>query len=218
MKYPILRLPKPIAAALESEMLRRRYHIPHTISVTPSTSYTYYMKGRSNKIGCVIEVSLLLKKKIDPTVQQGRLQFEKRGYVLDYMPLWGGWNGDISSHIGAVNSDKTIRILNPGNAVIKCYVDNQTLFAGGEVILHPTDMPPAISEVRLSDRERLIVFIFGKLKAGPERFLTLEKFKVSQEEINNLVKRKVIKPTKNGYVITVTGLAARSDNPKIDRW
>lgn len=226
MRYPVSRLPKSIALSLEAELVHRHYIMPTTLLVKPSALFTYYMKGQEEKIGFVIETPLSFAK--GPTKELHRtgerpapsskvMKYAKGDYVFNYAVLWGTWNGDLITRSGVVNTDNTERLLSPNASVVKCYVGRNNKVSG-EVLFRPTEMPPAISQIVLSDRERTIMFIYARLKNSSERTLTLARLNITEQEIKTLLDKQALRSTKNGYVVTVAGFAAQSENPKVDRW
>lgn len=219
MRYPVSHLPKAISTAIEAELLQRKYYLPTLLEVIPATEYMYHMVGVENKAGFVIEASLALRKELTTDLASTmRSLCQKNGYYVVYSSYWGTWGGALGYGDNPVNSSKVKRTLLPGNVVIKCYVDKTTRGTKGKVLFHPTELPPIIPTLRLSDRDRMLLFAFAKLKEGSELTLALDRLQVSDSEIQSLITKQAIRQSKNGYSVTVAGLAAQSESPKLDRW
>lgn len=218
MRYPLSRLPKAIGMILDYELrIRRRQKTPTCLTVKAANTYAYYMKGEIDKVGFIVEVDLVLKKgSVNPNLID-RLQCSQNHQVANYLINWGSWNGDLSSRSGLVNSDKSERVLNRNQSVIRCYLERQSNNVIGDVLFHPDDVPSSIPQIELNDRERSLMFVFAKL-SGTEQAIALTRLNTSQEEISILLKKKAIKESRGGHAITISGLAAQSDNPTLDRW
>ena len=216
MRYPIQRVHKAVLSALEAELNKRNkaYKMPVVLDVVPGETFQYYMKGIPHKVGFVLNVSLT--EHSSPIEWSGQPIYESAhgGYLSN----WGSWEGDLyEPRIGIVNAFKEKQVLNKGIAVIKCYVDRHNSFTTGSVIMYPSDMPVPLPEVALSDRERNIMFILGNLKS-PEKEMAFARLDVLLEEIETLAFKKAIRSSRNGYIITDAGRAARLEIPKNDLW
>lgn len=218
MRYPVSRLPKAITMALDYEICKRRkWRLPTALTVKPANSFSYYMSGVVDKVGFVLETCLILRKgDIDPRLGK-RLQFCKDNQTVNYLINWGSYNGDLVTRTGTVNTDKTDRSIEKNNAVTKCYIDRNTNLMYGEVFFREDEMIPKIRQVELTDRDRELMFALGKL-SGNEQAIALTRMSASVDELSSLLERKAIKHVRSGYAVDLPGLAAQSDEPKLDRW
>jgi hypothetical protein len=218
MKYPVSRLPKAISMALDYEICKRRkWRLPNSLTVSSANSFNYYMRGVVDKVGFVLETSLILQQgDINPRIAN-RLQYCKDKLTVNYLINWGTYNGDLVTRTGVVNTDKIDRPIEKGNAVTKCYVDRNNNQITGEIFFREDEMLPKIRQIELSDRDRELMFVCGRLH-GSEQAIALVKLSASKEEIKSLLERKAIKHAKSGYAVDLPGLAAQSDEPKLDRW
>jgi len=218
MRYPISRLPKAIQMALDYEICKRRkWRLPNVLAVSPANSFMYYMQGITDKVGFVLETALTLRQgDIDPRLGS-RLQYSKEKRTVNYLINWGSYNGDLATRTGTVNTDKLERPIEKGNAVTKCYVDRHTSHIYGTVFFREDEMLPRIRQVELTDRDRELMFALGRLN-GNEQAIALVRMSATGDEIASLLERKAIKQARNGYAVDLAGLAAQSDEPKLDRW
>jgi len=218
MIYPVSRLPRAIVMALDYEIIKRRkWRLPNVLTVKPANSFSYYMQGIADKVGFVLETSLILRKgDIDPQVGN-RLQYCKDGQTVNYLINWGSYNGDLVTRTGLVNTDKNERPIEKGNAVTKCYVDRNNIRIFGEVFFREEEMLPRIKQIELSDRDRELMFALARLN-GSEQAIALARMSASRDEIESLLERKAINHARSGYTIDLPGLAAQSNEPKLDRW
>lgn len=203
MRYPFSRVHKNIINALSNEFKQhnKSYRLPVVVDLVPSDKFSHYMKGFVNKIGLVLEINL------------------KPAGSSFYKSNWGSWNGDYERALaGVVNSDKSEKTITSGLAVGKWYIDYHQHFTVGEVLMHPDDMPTPIPPVELSKRERSLMFVFGSLKDRVEREMALSRLGAMPVELNDLIKKKAIKQSDKGLVITLAGAAARLDVPQDELW
>lgn len=218
MRYPIIKLPRAIDMVIEYELCtRRRYRKPTTLKIESAETFNYYCKGVPNKTGFVIDLSLALKPApIDPHLMS-RLQTIRGKNVANYVIQWGSVNGDIAVGNGIVNVDKSIKAINPGTVIIKGYVDRKDVGISATAYFHPKNVPPSIPEIELSDRERMLMFIFDKL-SGTEQAVAMSRISVGYDEISSLLNKQAIRHSRGGYEITLIGMSAASENPGVDRW
>lgn len=216
MRYPIQRVHRAVLSALEAELDKRNkaYKMPVVLDIVPSETFQYYMKGVQHKVGFVLNVALTEQS---APIEWAGLTICESSHGT-YICNWGSWDGDlIEPRIGIVNALKEDQVLNKGVAIVRCYVDRYNSCTTGSVIMHPSDMPVPLPEVILSDRERNIMFIMGNLKS-PEKELAFSRLEVRPEEIELLALKRAIRSSRNGYIITDAGRAARLDIPKNDLW
>jgi hypothetical protein len=218
MRYPIAKLPKAIEMVIDYELCsRRKYRKPITIKVDTAETFNYYCKGIQNKIGFVIDLSLILKQApIDPGLMN-RLQAIKGKSVANYGIQWGSANGDLSVGSGIVNTDKTLRPINPGTVIVKGYVGRTDHIISATAFFHPSNAMPIIEDISLSDRERMLMFVFAKL-SGTEQAVALSRLNTTYDEIAALFKKQAIRHNHGGYEITMVGMSAASEYPEMDRW
>lgn len=218
MRYPIIKLPRAVDMVVEYELCaRRRYRKPTTVKVESAETFTHYCKGIQNKTGFVIDLSLDLKKApIDPHLVN-RLQTIKGKSVANYVIQWGSVNGDLSVGSGIVNVDKSVKPINPGTVIIKGYVDRHDTTISATAYFHPKNAPPVIPDIELTDRERVLMFVFAKL-SGTEQAVALSRLDATYDEISALLNKQAIRHSRGGYEITLVGMSAASENPGVDRW
>lgn len=195
-------LPKVISTSIteEAKIMFGVITLPYALSVRKSDKFSYYIRGQHNHYGAVIFVDL----------NSGQHYTE-----------WGSLHGDFhNDRPGNVNSNKTERDVAKDHAVIKLSFSamNRNLPPTGEIIFHPDVPLPKVQELELSKRERTILFPFGLFSSSTNIKEALARLDVTKTEIDNLVKKNALVPTRKGYKLTVSGLCARSNPPNNFYW
>ncbi len=196
MRYPISKLNKKILKPLVHELKHNGYHVPKTVKLFPATSYCYYVKGSPGRIGFVFEINFKADKNVPVKIN------------------YGSWNGDYRAKIvtGLVNSDKTEHEITSIQAICKGYLDEKN-YPSIEIYMLPGNMPKEIPEIKLSNRERRIMYIIGNLSSKSEREMALSRCSVSAKEIAGLVKKDALIFNNKGQLnLTLSGEAARLDS------
>lgn len=201
-KMPYKTLPAKLRDILHREFELGGWALPHLVTVQGEASYIYYMKIEDEKSNFVIE-------------------FDTKTSL--YKKITAGRGNDYYRQPTKIDRDKIKKTLNKNNLVVKGYLNHSNYTASMVVLYHPTQLPKPIPEVTVSERERRLLYAFGFLKEGIERKEALIRLSATQEEIDSLIVRGILKNSKGSPTITNVGelirLSPKDQNPLvIDQW
>lgn len=206
-KYPIRHLPNTIREVLHRELISNGYvtELPHAISIRGDKTFMYFCPMKPVSTAFVINVNL----------QNKQCDMQIGGYEASYASA-------------APDRDKSKRNLEKGNCIVKGYLTQNTRGMNSltdmEIIFHPSQCPRPIPEVKLSDRERQILFCFGMLKDGNTRREAILRLEITKPEIEAMIEKRLLKKAGNGHIMTVIAEANRLPKPEkgekiiVDRW
>lgn len=206
-KYPFRLLPKSISGALLDELGNGRWvaHMPHTVDVDSAKTWHWYMDPLDYHVAFTINVNT-----------------KSNLHIIEFGEEGGGRRTRL------VDRDKTKQNLVKDTAIVHGYIDRMyapATLVNVQVIMNVDEALPIVPDVKLTKRERNILYCFGTLKPGPMRKEALLRLGVTDRELKKLCEKQVIKETKIGPMMTLIGeanrlppLASGQKLTAIDQW